>query len=51
MKQNAYIAGVGMTPFGKHLDRTLKSLAAEAVQGALDDAGLEKNGHRGGMGR
>ena len=27
MRQNAYIAGVGMTYFGKHLDRGLKSLA------------------------
>lgn len=42
MKQNAYIAGVAMTPFGKHLDRSLKSLAAEAVLGALKDAGLDK---------
>ncbi|MEE4147011.1 MAG: thiolase family protein [Halieaceae bacterium] len=40
MKQNAYIAGVGMTRFGKHLDRGLKSLAGEAVTDALADAGL-----------
>lgn len=40
MKQNAYVIGVGMTKFGKHLDRTLKSLGAEAVKDALDDAGL-----------
>ena len=43
MKQNAYIAGVAMTAFGKHLDRTMKSLAVEAVTGALEDAGLEKS--------
>ncbi len=43
MKQNAYIAGVGMTPFGKHLERGLKSLAIEAIEDALTDAGLEKN--------
>jgi acetyl-CoA acetyltransferase len=42
MKQNAYIAGVAMTTFGKHLDRSLKSLSAEAVIGALADASLEK---------
>jgi len=30
-----------MTPFGKHLDRGLKSLGAEAINGALADAGLE----------
>ncbi|KKW90139.1 thiolase family protein [Sphingobium chungbukense] len=40
MKQNAYVAGVGMTTFGKHLDRGLKSLAAEAISAALADAGL-----------
>ncbi|MBU2964650.1 thiolase family protein [Amphritea sp. 2_MG-2023] len=41
MKQNAYIAGVGMTRFGKHLDRGLKSLTIEAVNQALTDAGLD----------
>lgn len=41
MKQNAYIAGVGMTRFGKHIDRGLKSLTIEAIQQALNDAGLE----------
>lgn len=41
MQQNAYIAGVGMTSFGKHQDRTLKSLTQEAVGIALKDAGLE----------
>lgn len=40
MKMNAYIAGVGMTPFGKHLDRTLKGLAAQAIKAAAEDAGL-----------
>ena len=42
MQQNAYIAGVGMTPFGKHMDRTLKSLAVEAVELALKDADMDK---------
>ena len=41
MKMNAFIAGVGMTPFGKHLDKTLKGLAGEAITEALRDAGLE----------
>ena len=41
MKQNAIIAGVGMTPFGKHIARSLKSLAGEAIHQALRDAGLE----------
>jgi acetyl-CoA acyltransferase len=34
------IAGAAMTPFGKFYDRGLKALAAEAVTGALDDAGV-----------
>jgi acetyl-CoA acetyltransferase len=41
VKLNAYIAGVGMTVFAKHRDRTLKSLAAEAIRAAIADAGLE----------
>ena len=40
MKQKAWIAGVGMTHFGKHLDRGLKSLAGEAVSSAVADAGI-----------
>lgn len=40
MKMNAYIAGVGMTRFGKHLDTTLKGLAGEAIREALLDAGI-----------
>jgi acetyl-CoA acetyltransferase len=35
-----YVAGVGSTTFGKHLDRSLRSLGAEAVAKALADAGL-----------
>ena len=42
MKLNAYIAGVGMTRFSKHLDRGMKSLGAEAIEGALVDAGIGK---------
>jgi acetyl-CoA acetyltransferase len=41
MYMNAYIAGVGMTRFGKHLNTTLKGLAGEAIREALVDAGLE----------
>ena len=36
------IIGVGMTKFGKHLDRSMKDLAREAVEDALKDASLEK---------
>ena len=35
-----YIAGVGMTPTGKFLDRDIKQLTATAVHAALADAGL-----------
>ena len=34
-----YIVGVGMTPFGKFLDRSVKDLTREAVTAALADAG------------
>ncbi|MFW2454985.1 thiolase family protein [Methyloversatilis discipulorum] len=40
MKTKAIVAGVGMTSFGRHQDRSLKSLAGEAVLAALRDAGL-----------
>jgi acetyl-CoA acetyltransferase len=40
MKQNALVAGVGMTRFGKHLNRSLCSLAHEAILAALADAGV-----------
>ena len=39
--RQAVIAGVGMTPFGKFLDRTLRSLTEEAVRAACADAGCE----------
>jgi len=40
---NAMIAGVGMTPFGKHIDKGLKALGAEATRAALADAGIEQD--------
>lgn len=40
MQQEAYVAGIGMTRFGKHLGRGLKDLAGEAIRAALDDSGL-----------
>jgi len=39
--RQVYVAGVGMTLFAKQPARTLKDLAAEAVSGALQDAGVE----------
>jgi len=32
--RNVYIIGVGMTRFGKHLDRTEKDLVKEALERA-----------------
>ena len=37
-----YIVGVGMTPWGKFLDRSVKQLAGSAVRDALADAGIDK---------
>jgi acetyl-CoA acetyltransferase len=36
------IIGGAVTKFGKHMDRNMKSLVAEAVGGALEDAGITK---------
>jgi len=35
------VAGVGLTPFGKHSERTGRDLFAEAGLAALDDAGVD----------
>jgi acetyl-CoA acetyltransferase len=43
MKLNAIVAGVGMTPFGKHMNTGLKALGAEAVTQALADAGISQD--------
>ncbi|HJT39087.1 MAG TPA: thiolase family protein, partial [Sphingobium sp.] len=42
MTSNIYIVGVGMTQFGRHVERSLESLAAEAVEAALTDAGCTR---------
>jgi acetyl-CoA acetyltransferase len=39
--RDAYIAGVGMTPFGRHLDKSHSDLARLAVTEALVDAGAK----------
>lgn len=39
MNPSIYIAGVGMTQFGRHIERSLQSLAEEALGAALNDAG------------
>lgn len=40
MRFDAVVAGVGMTRFGKHTERGIKDLGAEAVVAAVADAGL-----------
>jgi acetyl-CoA acetyltransferase len=37
-----YIAGIAMTVFGRHFERSLEDLAREAVDGAITDAGCSK---------
>jgi acetyl-CoA acetyltransferase len=39
---DVYVIGIGMIRFGKYADKTVKSMAHEAVGLALKDAGLEK---------
>lgn len=41
--ENVYIIGVGMTPFGRHLDKSVKRLVSWALKDALDDAGIDKS--------
>ena len=35
------VAGIGQTAFGKFLDRNVRSLAEEALQATLKDAGVD----------
>ncbi|MES2127473.1 MAG: thiolase family protein [Pseudomonadota bacterium] len=37
-----YIAGIAMTVFGRHIERSLPDLACEALDGALFDAGCSR---------
>lgn len=37
-----YIVGTGMTPFGRHLDKSVKQLTAWAVEDALRDGGVAR---------
>ena len=37
--QDIFIVGVGMTPFGRHMDKTVKQLTSWAVNDALADCG------------
>jgi acetyl-CoA acetyltransferase len=40
--REVFVIGVGMTRFAKHLDRNIKSLAKEALDKTLTDAGIGK---------
>ncbi len=40
--EEVYVLGIGMTPFGKHPDKTAADLGAEAVNLALADAGVSR---------
>ncbi len=40
MKVNAIIAGVGMTRFGKHMEKSIKWLGGQPVLEAIQDAGI-----------
>lgn len=40
----AYLIGVGMTPLGKHLSLSVKQLSALAIDAALADCGLTREG-------
>ena len=38
--RDVIVSGIGMTPFGKHADQSVRSLSETALALALDDAGL-----------
>jgi acetyl-CoA acyltransferase len=42
MSTRVYVAGVGMTRFGKHQDKSVKDLTRDAVEQVLADAGCDK---------
>ena len=42
VSDGAFVAGVGMTQFGRHVDKSIKDLTRAAVEQALADAGGEQ---------
>lgn len=40
--EDIYVIGVGMTPFGRHLDKDIKQMTREATKAALVDAGIRQ---------
>ena len=43
LKDKSAVCGVGQSVYGRRLDRSPIDLAAEAIRGALNDAGLERD--------
>jgi acetyl-CoA acetyltransferase len=41
--QDVYVIGIGHTPFGKFVERNVKSLANEAISAAISDAGITRS--------
>ena len=41
MKTNAFITGVGMTHFGKHIETGMKAIGGEAIRQAIADSGVD----------
>ncbi len=39
--ERAFVIGIGLTAFGRHPDRSVEHLAAEAIVAACEDAGIE----------
>ncbi|AMO24158.1 thiolase family protein [Ramlibacter solisilvae] len=44
--ENIYIVGAAMTPFGRHMDKSVKQLTAWAVEDALKDANCDRKAIR-----
>jgi acetyl-CoA acyltransferase len=42
-QMDVFIVGVGMTPLGKHLDKSVKQMTAQSIDAALTDAGVGKD--------
>lgn len=40
--QDIYVVGVGMTPFGRFLDVSIKAMSKQATDAALADAGIQR---------
>lgn len=44
MSRAVYVRGIGLHPFGRFPDRDLTAIGAQAVRGALHDAGIDRRG-------